>query len=449
MIRYLKIDGFKSLNEFEIRLKPGLNILVGPNGAGKTNIINFFEFLSKILDDTIQNVITKIGGAGAIFTKIGKEEFKENMNVSLYGKRRITASVSLHYEYSFSIKLSLEEDIIYFEEQSIKLRTSSIDLFNQINEIKWDLEIHQSVDNELKPIIKFAKFDKSKLKPRPFYRTSTLESKEFKKEFEKQLQEHPEIITVSLLKQLSRLTQYYRNIYEEFRGGETYNIIPSRVKQLEDSAATPGINKDGSGLASTLYAMKKAKFTSSIQQRRLMNNFRNKINLSKNSLNRIISFVSLANPAISNIDVDNDPFSNKLQVKVTITDGTNNTILPLSAMSDGTLKWITLITAILTSREIFSIEEPENYLHPWMQAEIIKIMRSSTENKRFESFILLTTHSETLLNFSKPDEIIIVSMKKGNTIAKPVENIDELNKEISNTGFGLGHFYFSNSLEDE
>ena len=44
MITKIKVDGFKSLKNFELELHEGLNILVGPNGSGKTNIVLFFEF---------------------------------------------------------------------------------------------------------------------------------------------------------------------------------------------------------------------------------------------------------------------------------------------------------------------------------------------------------------------------------------------------------------------
>jgi predicted ATPase len=117
-------------------------------------------------------------------------------------------------------------------------------------------------------------------------------------------------------------------------------------------------------------------------------------------------------------------------------------------MSDGTIKWLSLITAILTSRTIFSIEEPENFLHPWMQAEIAQIMRDHISEKKAESFVLMTTHSESLLNSSQPEEIIIVDLKEGRTIAKRIENLQLIRDEISNSGFGLGHFYFSNSIQN-
>jgi predicted ATPase len=164
------------------------------------------------------------------------------------------------------------------------------------------------------------------------------------------------------------------------------------------------------------------------------------------TLKKIIDYLKLANRTIANLDVDNDPFDNKLIVKIFIETGEYNAVLPLSAMSDGTIKWLALITAILTSKTIFSIEEPENFLHPWMQAEIANIMRNHISEKKEQSFVLMTTHSESLLNHSEPDEIVLVDLENGRTTAKRIKNISLIKDEISNSGFGLGHFYFSDSL---
>ncbi len=131
------------------------------------------------------------------------------------------------------------------------------------------------------------------------------------------------------------------------------------------------------------------------------------------------------------ISVEHNSFANQLLVKITIkADGDKNVVLPLSAMSDGTIKWISLITAIITSRQIFSIEEPENFLHPWMQQEILKIMRASFQrkDKEFsESFVMMSMHSETLLNSVTPEELIIVAMENGITVAKRITNSKRLN----------------------
>jgi predicted ATPase len=136
-------------------------------------------------------------------------------------------------------------------------------------------------------------------------------------------------------------------------------------------------------------------------------------------------------------------------VTLDIKNGNYHATLPLSAMSDGTIKWISLITAVLTAASIFSIEEPENYLHPLMQAQILHIMREILFKHRQYSFTIMTTHSETILNNSNPEELIVVSFADGRTNAQRCKNVADLQTEIKKTGFGLGYYYLAGAVQDE
>lgn len=50
-ITSIVVENFKSIQRLELRLKPGLNVLVGPNGSGKSNILEAIYFLRKALVD--------------------------------------------------------------------------------------------------------------------------------------------------------------------------------------------------------------------------------------------------------------------------------------------------------------------------------------------------------------------------------------------------------------
>jgi predicted ATPase len=65
---------------------------------------------------------------------------------------------------------------------------------------------------------------------------------------------------------------------------------------------------------------------------------------------------------IEKITVDNDRFENVLKIKFVVIENGRQITLPITSMSDGTIKWLPFITSILTSPAVFSIEEPENYL---------------------------------------------------------------------------------------
>ena len=47
MISSIHIEGFKSIREMTLALRP-INILIGANGAGKSNFISFFKLLNNL-----------------------------------------------------------------------------------------------------------------------------------------------------------------------------------------------------------------------------------------------------------------------------------------------------------------------------------------------------------------------------------------------------------------
>ena len=448
MITKIEVNGFKSLSEFELDLNSGLNILVGPNGSGKTNIVLFFEFLSKLTTNQVGNAVSSVGGAGSIFKKIGSNKYEPNINFKIYGSKNISKSRAITYEYSACITTSFEKDNIYYSKQNIKYR-SGTKFWKSPNEKsyspdRWDFILNVDTLDSGSSSIEIEKINSKKVKPRFFHK-----------------EEDQNTVEENIIELVKNFNPAYKNligclfpfvdevvfgINSDLIGGETFNVVTSKVKEIEDAATPHGIKKDGSGLSTTLYAMKKSKSKKGNLPDFYFYFDRPKKTYDPETLKKIVSYLKLANKTISNLDVENDPFDNKLIVKIFIETGEYDAVLPLSAMSDGTIKWLALITAILTSKTIFSIEEPENFLHPWMHAEIANIMRNHIDEKKENSFVLMTTHSESLLNHSEPNEVVLVDLENGKTSAKRIENIKLVNEEISNSGFGLGHFYFSDSL---
>jgi len=448
MITKIEVDGFKSLADFQLKLNSGLNILVGPNGAGKTNIILFFEFLSQLVKSPITKAVSSVGGAGTIFKKIGPESYQDNIKFKIYGCHRESAKKFIVYEYDAIVKTPFEKDILYFSRQNIKIRTASkfwADPDAKFYTSAWDLDITYDNKEAKNEALKITSLDRRKFKGRFFLREKGSKSNFLKSIEEFVIGQNPS--SMSIIYCLFPFFEISQGIMSDLIGGETFNVIPSKVKETEDAATPAEIKRDGSGLSTTLYAMKKSKPRAQLERRIYFDYDRPERTFKPQTLEKVKSYLRLANNTIADLDIENDPFDNKLVVKISIETGDYKAVLPLSAMSDGTIKWLSLTTAILTSKTIFSIEEPENFLHPWMQAEIAQIMRDHISEKKSESFVLMTTHSESLLNSSKPEEVIIVDLVDGKTSARRIENIRLIRDEISNSGFGLGHFYFSNSIQ--
>lgn len=54
MLNKIRIQGYKSIKELEMDLKP-INILIGSNGVGKSNFISFFKLVNNIYEQRLQN----------------------------------------------------------------------------------------------------------------------------------------------------------------------------------------------------------------------------------------------------------------------------------------------------------------------------------------------------------------------------------------------------------
>jgi len=58
---YIKIKGYKSIKEVDLKLQP-INILIGANGSGKSNFISFFEFLNYLYNKKLKEYVSLRGG---------------------------------------------------------------------------------------------------------------------------------------------------------------------------------------------------------------------------------------------------------------------------------------------------------------------------------------------------------------------------------------------------
>jgi predicted ATPase len=445
MIKLVNVSGFKTLLNFQLELHPGLNILVGPNGSGKTNIISFFEFLGLLIDMNIADAINISGGAGSIFRKTGEKEYTTNIAAKIVGTVKYEAHKYLYYCYEFTINIHDSGESIVYSQQKFKIKRRTVDTINE-NTIKdYDLDIERTIDKNLKTKIVVNRVSSDFIGFRYSQRRKKIENSDYIEDLGDNLDHFigPDECIIKIINIMLKDRKKANLIRSDLRGGKVYNIEPSKVKIPDDSARKPGVDKDGSGLYSTLYSIKK--FEEFKTNDYYFPVFSERYAYYPVKIDDIIKYVRLANEGIKDLEINNNPFDKQLQIKVHLM-GDIDTILPFASMSDGTVKWICLITIILTNHTMYSIEEPENYLHPRMLSELMSIMRS---NIKKNMFVILSTHSETLINNSKVNEVIVVSYANGKTNASRVKNAIELSEEIRKTGFGLGYYYTAGCIEIE
>jgi predicted ATPase len=85
------LRGFKGFIDAQVRLAPGLSVLIGPNGVGKTNLIEGLELLAYVASGRPIHAITDIGRGGALevrgglqsCARRGQETFELSFRASL------------------------------------------------------------------------------------------------------------------------------------------------------------------------------------------------------------------------------------------------------------------------------------------------------------------------------------------------------------------------------
>jgi predicted ATPase len=439
MLREISATGFKSLSGFHMEIHPGLNVLVGPNGSGKTNIIRLIDFLSFLQQYSLSEAISKSGGAGEIFRKIEDLKIDRQIKIRVRGSGNQVEALwepqpkSVHYAYEldFEIEFAESDNTLKFSSQAFRAKEyrqvpkSPV----QFNSVAWDVTMSNIAPSKEVTLVHRAGYKLDERLKRYFERYRQL------------AKEDAGIHEYLLTTYLSRYFPFFEKFAQDVSLGNTYNIVPSRVREPEDIAQIPTVNFDGSGLAATLYHLKHA----TEHYGPLGSRHYRRRSFTEETFRKVQSYFSLVNPNLSDVEVTNDPYENKLKVSALVRTGSNEVRMPLNLLSDGTIKWLALITALSTSVSYFSIEEPENYIHPKMQQEFAQIVRETCEQNE-EMFALITTHSETLLNAMKPHEIVIVSMQDGRTVAKSILDPELIAAEINRTGFGLGYYYVTDAV---
>jgi predicted ATPase len=357
MIKEISVNGFKSLINFTLKLNPGLNILVGPNGSGKTNIICFFEFLGDLQEMSVSNAISTAGGAGIVLTKIGEGAYSDSLSATISGSIKISSKQYIYYDYSFEISMFKIADRITYKQQRLKVKFRTVDTEPGARVVNYDFDVERNTDIDLRVTSNVYKFNGKKITDRysPFWNSKqkTPSIERLKAVINNSTDNDHSIVPV--------LRHFFNNSYlimNDLRGGPVFNIEPSKARIPEDSAKAPGIRKDGSGLYATLYTLKqnetiKRTRFSGYYAYRYRDEYRE---IGNTKLSEITKYVRLANASIKDIDVINNPFDNQLQVRISMLGEEKDTILPLAAMSDGTIKWIALVKFSLQAELFFQLK---------------------------------------------------------------------------------------------
>lgn len=380
-INYLKISGFKSIQNVEIKDVSSFMVLAGANGTGKSNFVDALAFLSKVIDMGVSKAVSEFGGV-------------ENLIGPKHNSGNISYKIEFEIEeqvYQYEISIFLNNLISRISSESLKILKDGQIIFDS-DKVREKLEVNQE-SNTSGDLIGAGLLGAlggliwSELK----------DSDQIGKDI---------INGVAIGIGLKLLTDEKYSSDESFlrqnkefqglRNVKIFRIDPFTIKNRRSTANNPGeLNRDGSNIATVLEKLEKD------------NELRE----------QIIEWMSVIVPEMKKVSVKTQNIDNS---KGLFFEEDSGDPFPAHMVSDGTIYALCLLVAVLTRVKqpgITIIEEPERGLHPKAISELISFIREHVSP--FHP-IILTTHSESVVRSLELEELYFVSKSQGKTQIKDV-----------------------------
>ena len=402
MLKRIKIQGYKSLVDLELNLKP-LSVLVGPNASGKSNFLDALQLLSRIATcHTLEDAFGPPyrGHPLESFT-FGGEGIK-----SLLEEESVSFSIEVDVQLSTAVIESVNHRIQEIRETAVK-DTQSVDkpVPKQLPPVREE-NLRYRIEMEMLPKLGILRVadeylaalsadGKPKQNRKPF-----LERIRDRLHLRMEGQSHPlyyeryldfSILSrshypphyphmVAMQHELANWLTFYLEPREQMR-------LPNPVKAVHDIGL---MGEDLAAFLNTLQALNKRQFEAV-----------------EKSLRTMI-------PSITGIDVSVNELG---EVELDIREGEKR--ISARVISEGTLRILGLL-ALVGAKEtpaLIGFEEPENGIHPRRIRRIARFLeaRMLLEDIQF----IVTTHSVLLPDLIPPEALYVCRKVNGNTEIEP------------------------------
>ncbi len=408
MLKQLILENWKSFRYAELPLDP-LTVLIGTNASGKSNVVEALEFLKRIAQGT--NIDAALAGdktlpsiRGGVDWAARKPETQFTLKVLVAGEDDQT-----DYLYVIGIQTIPEVKII---EKDIKTQINHV---NNNDREKFELS---SLPTSVEPL-----HPKNGLKKEEVYISPT--------QFKELLQNisssatpriDPEQFVKEILK-FSPKNQQIKNFVDSVIDNILIiNPIPSTMREYSQLSDT--LESDASNIAGVLAALpdaKKAEIESTLSAYLQ--------DLPEGDIQKVWA------EKVGRFGTDAMLYCQEEWKPGNITE------IDARSMSDGTLRFLAILTALLTRPEgsQIVIEEIDNGLHPSRAQLFVRILREIGSKRKID--ILLTTHNPALLDAlgSEIVPFVVVAHRDSETGESKLtllEDIDNFSKLFASYSLG-------------
>jgi predicted ATPase len=395
MLTRLRVQGFKSLQDAEVRFGP-FTCIAGTNGAGKSNLFDVILFLRDLADHSIIEAAYRVrdrsgskrGDLKSLFTRT-PDSTLSNIVIEAdiivpdevtddFG--RITNPSTTFLRYTIELKYSGEidsterielvsEELTYIPRSSAKKRVG-FSLSKEFSSTAFRGERRAPyITTEHEPEGSVIKISQDGNQGRP----SQIPAKNSPRTVlgSANTDERPTILAAR----------------REMQSWKLLQLEPSRLRSPDEFSDDPHITYDGAHIPSTL----------------------ERINRYEEISNRVATLL----PEVRSVSVDID---NTRRLKTLLMEQRNGVIHKARALSDGTLRFLALATMAFDTeaKGLICLEEPENGIHPSRISAILELLREMAIDPEYGvgldnplRQVIINTHSPVVVRNLTPDELLV------------------------------------------
>lgn len=360
MIKSIHFENFFSFSNQTIELSQ-LNALIGINGSGKTNFIKAIQLLKSILsEDELPDLIINRWGGFDSMCFIGNEE-----------KPHTKLSVEFIFEPETLSKYGCKfmEDIHY-----------KISFFRVGSGVNYSVTEQFQTKSGYQYL--YCRNGKANAK-------EGIEQKSIQYEFDNTISAISQLVDKDRYFHIYTLREAIKDIavYKYFNTTET-----SPIRKPVPPTSSNRLAFDGANLPQVLNSIK-------------INN--------RNDFCRITEAMKVVNPNF--VGIDYNIFGGNIELL--LEEDKLRKPIHISHVSDGTLRYLCLLSIILNPRKgrLVCIDEPEVGLHPDMINEIVEVIANNSDDTQF----IISTHSEHVLNQLAISNVLVFEKDENNcTVVK-------------------------------
>jgi predicted ATPase len=395
-ISRLKASNFKSFDAVDVELGD-FNVFIGPNASGKSNLLSLLTFLRNLEREGLED---------AVSMEAGEIELLRNIRI---GEQRCT-TVGFTVEFSDDVALNTVRPIqlryeVSFEDMPPRIRREKA--VTQLRCKDGSTPSHVAERDTEKHQLHFS------TEPKEAAESSCLSS------FNRQEANYGIEEAATFLPNLSLRLPNYIPPLNLGTSVQVFDLEPVHPTRISSATGRSNLESDSENLALML--------------RRLLRQ--------PEKRRRFLNLTGFLLPFISDVEVD---FLTQESLLLKMQESYNeDTYLPSSLLSDGTMKVVALVVALFfDDRPVAAFEEPASGLHPKLVSRLVQMMKEASEEKQ----ILMTTHNPEVIKHVDLDDVYLVSRDDDgfSQITKPADK-----KEVEiflENDLGVGDLFVQNLL---